>query len=381
LRIGFVSIQNAFDVTAWSGIPFQILTEMRAQNVDVEVMSPLSTRAKYLLAPVKLISKATRQSVTLDHFPLVLRAYARQIESFVRQRSIDVVFSPSTIPVTLLDCGKPIVIWTDAVFHAMHGYYGEAFGNMTDAAVARGKWQEETALRNCSIAAYASTWALEGASRLTDASKLRVLPFGSSLPVSHTAADIIRFAEEKRSNRKNQCELLFVGVDWERKGGRIAIETAGVLNKAGIQTTLRVVGSRPQGEIPSFVDVVGFINKSTELGKQNLMELFRSADFLILPTSAEAAGIVFSEASSFGLPSLAYATGGVPDYVRNGVNGVCLAPGSSAMDFAAAIRRMIASPAEYAACCSRAFQEYKERLNWERSVRELVGFCAQCAES
>jgi hypothetical protein len=381
LRIGFVSIQDATDVTTWSGTPFQMLTEMRAQNVDVEVLSPLSTRAKLALAPVKLISRARNQSVTLDHFPLVLRAYARQIERFVKQRSIDVVFSPSTIPVTLLSCGKPIVTWTDAVFHAMVDYYGKAFSNMTAAAVSRGKWQEETALRNCSIAVYGSTWASEGAARLTDPGKLRVLPFGSSLPVSHSATDVARFAAEKRSIRKNQCELLFVGVNWERKGGAIAVETARLLNEAGIQTRLRVVGSRPDGEIPPFVDVIGFLNKNSDSGERQLIDLYRGADFLILPTRAEAAGIVFSEASSFGLPSISYATGGVPDYVRNGVNGVCIAPGSPAAEFAAAIEKIMASPAEYSAYCIRAFHEYQSRLNWPNSVRQLIDLCSQCTPS
>jgi glycosyltransferase involved in cell wall biosynthesis len=354
---------------------------MRAQNVDVEVLSPLSTRAKLALAPVKLMSRARNQSVTLDHFPVVLRAYARQIERFVKQRSIDVVFSPSTIPVTLLRCGKPIVTWTDAVFHAMVDYYGKAFTNMSAAAVARGKWQEETALRNCSIAVYGSTWARDSAVCITDAGRLRVLPFGSSLPVKHNAADVARLAAEKRSVRKNRCELLFVGVNWERKGGAIAVETAKLLNDAGIQTRLFVVGSRPEGEIPPFVDVAGFLDKNSDLGEQKLIELYRSADFLILPTKAEAAGIVFCEASSFGLPSLTYATGGVPDYVRNGVNGACFAPGSTALEFAREIQRLLREPSEYEALAIRAFHEYQNRLNWPNSVRQLIDLCSQCAHA
>jgi glycosyltransferase involved in cell wall biosynthesis len=381
LRIGFVSIQDASDVTTWSGIPFQILSQMRAQNIDVEVLSPLSTGVKYLLAPVKLISRARKQSVTLDHFRLILRAYARQIETFVRKRSIDVVFCPSTIPITLLDTGVPIVTWTDAVFHAMHDYYGKAFANMTKAGIARGKWQEETALRNCSIAAYASTWALEGAGRITDRAKLRILPFGSSLPVSHNEVDVVRLAKEKRTTRKKRCELLFVGVNWERKGGAIAVETARLLNDAAIETSLRVVGSQPEGEIPPFVEVLGFLNKSSESGKQRLVDLFRSADFLILPTKAEAAGIVFSEASSYGLPSVTYATGGVTDYVRNGVNGVCIEPGGAAERFAEEIQKILESPAAYEGYALRAFHEYKSRLNWESSVRKLIDLCSQCARN
>lgn len=354
---------------------------MRAQGVDVHVLSPLNTQAKYLFAPLKLWARASGKSVTLDHFGLVLRDYAKQIEGFVRARSIDVVFSTSTIPVTMLNCGKPIVTWTDAVFHSMYDYYGHAFANMTSGAVIRGKRQEETALRNCSIAAFASAWALEGARHITDGAKLRVLPFGSSLPVTHTAEDIARLAAQKRLTRKGKCELLFVGMNWERKGGYIAMETARLLNEAGIQTKLRVVGSQPEGEIPPYVVVHEFVDKSSGSGLQRLLELFRSADIFILPTKAEAAGIVFSEASSFGLPSVTYATGGVPDYVRHGVNGICIAPGAPAESFATEIQRILADPAEYESYSTRAFREYKERLNWELSVRQLVEFCSQCASA
>lgn len=379
MRIGFVSILDACDITSWSGIPFQILNQLRAQGADVDLLSPLHAQTKYLVAPARLLARLTGASVTLDHFPVVLREYARQIEKFVRDRSIDVIFSPSTIPVTLLNGCAPVVTWTDAVFHAMNDYYGAAFSNMTAGAVARGKWQEETALRNCSMAAFASTWAIESARSITSASKLRLLLFGSSLPVSHTAEDVAELADQKRKQRGRSCELLFVGVNWERKGGDVAVETARILNESGIETRLRIVGSLPAREMPPFVDALGFINKTSESGKQKFIELFRSADFFILPTRAEAAGIVFSEASSFGLPSLTYATGGVTDYVRNGINGVCIEAGGPAELFAEAIERMLADPAEYTAFCTRAFIEYKERLNWEQSVRKLIEMCQECA--
>ncbi len=326
---------------------------------------------------MRLIAKTKQQSITLDHFPLTLRAYARQIESFVRDKSIDVIFSPSTIPVTLLDCGKPIVTWTDAVFHGMYDYYGKTFAKMTDSAVARGKWQEETALRNCFVAAYASQWALEGAAKVTDRSKLRILPFGSSLPVHHNAEDVAAFAAEKRSSRKNKCELLFVGVNWERKGGAVAVETARLLNEAGIEATLRVVGSLPPGDLPAFVQAEGFINKSSKAGEQKFIDLYRAADVFILPTKAEAAGIVFAEASSYGLPCVTYATGGAPDYVRNGVNGICIEPGGAPERFASEIQKIIANSSEYTRYANRAFQEYEQRLNWKQSVRQLVEFCSQ----
>lgn len=368
-------------MTSWSGIPFQIMTQMRAQGADVELLSPMRTRMKYLLAPMRLAAKLNKTSVTLDHFKVVLQAYAKQIERFVRDKQIDVVFCPSTIPITLVDSGKPIVTWTDAVFHAMHDYYSGNFGEMSSGAIHRGKWQEETALRNCSIAAYASGWAVDGARQITDASKLRVLPFGSSLPVHHTIEEIERSAKEKRAARSKCCELLFVGVNWERKGGDIAVETARLLNEAGIETKLKVVGSKPPRELPSFVEVLGFISKNSDEGKRRLLNLFKSADIFILPTKAEAAGIVFAEASSCGLPSVTYATGGVTEYVRHGVNGVCLEPGAPASRFADEIRYILDNSNGYESFAAGAFREYKERLNWESSVRHLLGFCAESVRS
>ena len=145
----------------------------------------------------------------------------------------------------------------------------------------------------------------------------------------------------------------------ERKGGQTAVETAQLLNDAGIATTLRVVGKPPQGQFPDFVEFLGVINKNSNEGLERLVDLYRSADFFILPTKAEAAGIVFSEASSFGLPSLTSPTGGVPDYVKNGVNGECFAPGTPASQFAESIKRMLLNADEYEALSAKAFLEYR----------------------
>src|ERR1700756_88477 len=68
LRIGFVFIQDANDATTWSGTPFQVLNQLRAQGNEVEVFSPLDSRIKYLLSPVKLFVRLGGRSASLDHF-------------------------------------------------------------------------------------------------------------------------------------------------------------------------------------------------------------------------------------------------------------------------------------------------------------------------
>lgn len=380
LRVGLVSIPDASDVTTWSGIPFQILNQLRAQGVHVEVYSPLHSKMKYALAPAKLMARIRGKSLSLDHFQVVLDSYAKQISALLLSRPVDVVVSTSTIPITRLECQQPIVVWADAVFHSMYEYYGNAFSNLTNGALIRARSQEEEGLERCAIAAYSSSWAAESAKQLTDPRKVRILPFGSSLPVQHSKKDIAISSKEKRALRPKRCELLFVGVNWERKGGDLAVETARLLNDAGIKTTLRVVGSVPPGSLPDFVISTGFINKSTAEGMRRFVELFQAADFFILPTKAEAAGIVFSEANSFGVPSLTYATGGVQDYVLDGISGVCLTPGSTARDFAVSIEAILANSEMYERLSLNAFMEYKNRLNWEESVRQLINLCEECKQ-
>lgn len=92
---------------------------------------------------------------------------------------------------------------------------------------------------------------------------------------------------------------------------------------------------------------------------------FREADIFILPTRAECAGIVFCEASAYGLPSFATATGGVPDYVEDGVTGRLLPPDTRSEDFADAIAELWSDPEAMKEMRLNARRRYEEELNWD----------------
>lgn len=380
LRVGFISVQDASDIKGFSGITSQMLSHLRQQGICIEVYSPLSEAIKYLLAPLKLLARLRKRTCTLEHYPLVAKSYARQIRRLIRERPVDVLVTSSSVPVSALECSQPIIPWTDAPFHQMYEYYGGRFRNMTEAGVERAKRMEQSALDHATYAVYSSEWAARSARQLTDPKKVRVLTFGPNISIEHTAEDVRVWVEDRRRQRPRACKLLFIGIDWSRKGGPIAIETAKILNESGLPTTLTIVGTDPQEVVPDYVEKLGFISKSTPEGRAHLASLLREADFFILPTQAETAGIVFCESSAFGLPSLSYSTGGVPDYVRTGVNGVCLPVGTAAAVFAAEIRAILQDPGGYVALCLSAFHEYESRLNYDISARALVDLCHSALE-
>ena len=84
---------------------------------------------------------------------------------------------------------------------------------------------------------------------------------------------------------------------------------------------------------------------------------------MLLPTKAECAGIAFCEASAYGLPVFTYETGGIPNYIQNGVNGYMLSIGSNGEDFGRKIKCCLEN-GELEKMSVRSQQVYKERLNW-----------------
>lgn len=367
LRVGFVSIEDASSEASWSGTPLNMLRALRSSpGVDVEVISPLRQSCRWLYLPFKLWSGLTKKAFEWRREGLSLRCFAAQIEPVVHRKKLDVIFSTSSIPVARLAASIPAVFWTDANFHAMDGYYTQNLSSRTQAA---GRRQEEAALRRADFACYASHWAADGAKMFADRERVKVLPFGPNLLIEHTRQDVERWIRERREARPQSCTLLFVGRNWVRKGGAIAVETARKLNEEGIATTLRLAGCNPPGPLPPFVEVLGHISKSEPQGYKRLVDLYRTSDILILPSRAEPFGIVVAEAAAFGLPALVTASGGLAETVQEGKSGFRLPLESDAALWAERAKMILDA---YAAFASHAYNEFENRLNWSASARSLV---------
>ncbi|MEP6905279.1 MAG: glycosyltransferase, partial [Gemmatimonadales bacterium] len=190
-------------------------------------------------------------------------------------------------------------------------------------------------------------------------------------PAQYDPAEIDRIIEQRG---RDVCRLLFVGVDWERKGGDLALAIAGRLYDAGVRAELTIVGASPEIP-PAMRDIAkstGFIAKNTTYGKSTMERLFAESHFLLLPTRAECFGIVMAEASSFGVPSIASDVGGVPGVIRDGVNGFMFPLDTIVDEAATRIADLWDDRDRYDALCRSALVESQARLNWDVAGRELV---------
>jgi glycosyltransferase involved in cell wall biosynthesis len=120
-------------------------------------------------------------------------------------------------------------------------------------------------------------------------------------------------------NRYTMQNIIFVGVDWERKGGSIlAAAFKLVLNKLP-NASLTILGCTPNLNLPNCQ-----IHGKVPLAE--VSEYYKKAAVFCLPTRLEPFGIVFLEAMAHKLPVVATNIGAIPELIIEGKNGYLVEP-------------------------------------------------------
>jgi glycosyltransferase involved in cell wall biosynthesis len=369
LSVAYATTYDAADVSNWSGLGYYIAKALELQSIQLSYVGPLQREYELAHKAKKwLILKLLRKKYLIDRAPRILQSYARQVERSLASLRYDAVVSPGTAPLVHLETSKPTAFWTDSTFAGMLGYY-EAFSDLTQESVEHGCRAEATVLARCRLAIYSSEWAARSAIERYPqfAEKVKVVPFGANITCNRSGKEIKELVKRRASKT---CNLLFVGVEWHRKGGDIAVQVAEHLRKEGLDTTLSVVGCSPSTKVPEFVKLHGFISKRTPVGRKQLERLFEESHFFLLPARAECFGIVLAEANSFGIPVLTSEAGGIPTIVRNDLNGRRF-PNLDVSAMASCILDLTSNPQRYADLALSSFREYETRLNWRTAGRQV----------
>ncbi|MBK5720240.1 glycosyltransferase family 4 protein [Dysgonomonas sp. Marseille-P4677] len=371
MNITFATTFPSIDIKYWSGTVFFMAKNLEKKaSVDyitnMEDVNPLSLKLKRRLF--------NRNKVYYtDRSPEVGKGYAKEIIKRMSSSS-DIVFSPSSIPLTYLDVKQPKVFYTDSTFSSMIGYYNW-FDNACSRYIKEGIKAERKSLENCNLAIYSSHWAAESA--INDyginPQKVKVVPFGANIHRS-LLLDDIKDIIKKRDPQI--CKILFLGVEWQRKGADIVVEAVKILNDMGLPTELHMVGlpELPINEIPPYIKNHGFISKATNDGLKKIEDLIQSSHFLFVPSRAEAYGVVFSEAMSLGVPCISAKTGGIPSIVKNELNGIILDLDAKPREYAKNIYNTYSDKNYYNKLSLSAFNDFETRLNWDVAMDTIIKY-------
>jgi glycosyltransferase involved in cell wall biosynthesis len=386
MRIACTTLYDAQDPAAFQGRVYGALQAIKRRVENVDFLGPMKTPD-----PIKLLTRVKgkyyRGVQQKTYFPerdrLFIRNYGLQLSKRLSSLRADIVFSPMSPysqPISYLECAQPIVIWTDATFAGVIDFY-DAFqpDKLCRESLRDGIENERAALTRAAVLIYWSEWAAKSAIRKHSISptKVRVIPSG---PASNTGLENLEAAKAViRGRPQDYCRLLFVGMDWARKGGDLVVEVAKRLNAGGLKTELSIVGCCPDfcGPKPDFVKTSGYISRDSAVGASELNNLFARSHFLFVPSRAEAFGLVFCEASSFAVPSLATDVGGIPSAVRSGINGQTFPLGTDPDKYCEYISNTFLRYSRYQELALSSFVEFKKRLNNDVGAESVLNVMAE----
>ncbi|HEV7826043.1 MAG TPA: glycosyltransferase family 4 protein [Mycobacteriales bacterium] len=136
-----------------------------------------------------------------------------------------------------------------------------------------------------------------------------------------------------------------------------------------------LVGDGPaRRDLEQLRDRLGLARRVTFLGflgHDRVPALLRATDVLVMPSRYEELGTALLEALHCGVPVVATRTGGIPDVITDGVNGLLAASGD-ADGLAAAIDRLLADPAlgrRLGECGRLRAADYR----WDRLAGKVLG--------
>jgi len=190
----------------------------------------------------------------------------------------------------------------------------------------------------------------------------RIIPNGVHLDAERAAGAAARPAEDR-------LRIVFVGQAVERKGLPLLLRAFEALREH-VDCELTVIGPTPEELSPMMLDsrqvrVLGKVDDETKLHE------LEQADVLCAPSlRGESFGMVLTEAFAAGTPVVASNIPGYRDVVRDGIDGMLVAPGD-AQALAEVLRDLSEQPARRAEMARAAVADVA-RFAWPRVAAEVM---------
>ena len=194
--------------------------------------------------------------------------------------------------------------------------------------------------------------------------------------VSRLGVDPQLFSPQPKKAAPEIFEILCVGRLTPAKGQHLLIDAVERLAQQGRRMRLRLVGNGPdeaslrkqaaQIAIPECIVFEGAVNQD------RIRTLYAAADLFCLPSFAEGLPVVLMEAMAMGIPCVATQITGIPELIRNNIDGL-LVPSSDLDALVEALARLMDDTALRQRLAGSGRARILEHYDLHRNVSELAG--------
>ncbi len=189
-----------------------------------------------------------------------------------------------------------------------------------------------------------------------------------------------QFSGQSYVKKKKRITILFVGRLIQWKGVTYLIHAIKLVISRGWDVHLNIIGNGPEKEeLQQFTHTLGIPSNVHFLGnmeRKQLLSQYKNADLFVLPSivyknQTEGLGVVLLEAMASGVPVIGSNIGGIPDIIKDDVNGLLVPPGDP-QALADAIIRILKNP-DLAERFRKAGQEtVRDRFSWDVITDQFV---------
>jgi len=204
------------------------------------------------------------------------------------------------------------------------------------------------------------------------ASNTFVIPMGINIP---------DFLNNRKSSSDNcRKEILYVGrlIFW--KGVQILIEAFSQILKTQYDCILIIVGDGPiKGDLEELaynLHISSSVSFSGNISQKDLNYRYSKANVFVLPSinymeQTEGLGVVLLEAMASGVPVIGSNIGGIPDIIKNEINGLLVPPGDPEA-LASAIMKILNNPELAEKFAQEGLRTVQERFSWDKISDQFI---------
>jgi glycosyltransferase involved in cell wall biosynthesis len=185
--------------------------------------------------------------------------------------------------------------------------------------------------------------------------------------------DLSRWKLTARNPPPGPPRLLFVGGDFERKGGKQLLDVYRAHFRDRYE--LDLVTRDPVPEEPGVR-----VHRGLTAGSEPLLALYRGASVFVLPTHGDCFSIASIEAMAMGLPVVVTSVGGIADIVEHERSGFLIEPRDGA-SLRAALDALAGDPERRAAFGARGRELVEQRFDAEKTAQRLLELMNEAARS
>ncbi len=168
--------------------------------------------------------------------------------------------------------------------------------------------------------------------------------------------------------------ILFVGYDFERKGGPALLEAFKNVRREIPDARLIIVGPSKQHHkiVGEGIEFIGPLEN-----REQLTTYYDRASIFVMPSVCEPYGFVFMEAMAHKLPCIGSRIDAIPEIIEQGKNGILVESGKPGQ-LANAIIELLKNKTSMKNMGAEAFQRNQKDFTWHKIGTKMDHFLVRC---